>query len=129
MVSSDNPEISLKEFLKFIKNGSAYKREVTARGTNYVYYFGIDLDSYLNVKASILKEDYDKMDTVYSHLLQEMKDGSVFDDSENSIDAWTSYFYDKKKGELNISKKRVNHFAIKTLKKYIEEYLKNNKGV
>ncbi|NOQ37674.1 hypothetical protein GQ472_02180 [archaeon] len=129
MVSSDNPEISLEEFLKFIKNKAANKRKNTARGTNYVYNFGNDLKSYLNDKDSIPEADYNKMDTIYSGLLQNMKDSSILDDSENSLDNWAFYFYNKKKDELGFNFKLVNNFVNTTLKKYIEEYLDTKKKV
>ena len=129
MVSSDNPEISLEEFLIFIKKGRVYNRKKVANRINYTYYLGMDLDSYLNNKDSIPKEDYNKMDTIYSGLLQNMKDSSILDDSENSLDNWAFYFYNKKKDELGFNFKLVNNFVNTTLKKYIEEYLDTKKNV
>ncbi len=129
MVSSDNPEISLEEFLKFIKSGRVYNRKEVANRINYTYYLGMDLDSYLNDKDSMSEEDYNKMNTIYSGLLQNMKDGSILDDSENSLDNWAFYFYNKKKDELGFNFKLVNNFVNTTFKKYIEEYLDTTKKV
>ncbi len=129
MISSDNPEISLEEFLKFIKSGRVYNRKEVANRINYTYYLGIDLDSYLNDKDSIPEADYKKMNTVYSHLLQEMKDGSILDGSENSLDKWASYFYNKKKDEMKLKSVLVGKFTNSRLKKYIEEYLDTKKKV
>ena len=129
MISSDNPEISLEEFLKFIKSGRVYNRKEVVNRINYTYYLGIDLDSYLNDKDSIPEADYKKMNTVYSHLLQEMKDGSILDGSENSLDKWASYFYNKKKDEMKLKSVLVGKFTNSRLKKYIEEYLDTKKKV
>jgi len=126
---SDNPNISLEEFLKFIENKAANKRKNTARGINYVYNFGKDLDSYLNDKDSMPEEDYKKMNTIYSGLLQNMKDSSILDNSENSLNNWAFYFYNKKKDELGFNFRLVNTFVNTTLTKYIEEYLDTKKNV
>jgi len=129
MVLSDNSDISLEEFLRFIENKAANKRKKTARGTNYVYNLGMDLNSYLNDKNSIQEADYKKMNIVYSLLLQELKDGSILDNSENSLDKWAFYFYNKKKDELGFNYRLVNVFINTTLTKYIEEYLDTKKMV
>ena len=129
MVSSDNPDISLEEFLIFIKKGRVYNRKKVANKINYTYYLGMDLDSYLNDKDSIPEADYKKMNTIYSGLLQNMKDSSILDNSENSLNNWAFYFYNKKKDELGFNFRLVNNFVNTTLKKYIEEYLETTKKV